>query len=166
MKKLLTQYSAYHLWANQLLFDFLLKFPDELHCQEVKSSFPSICKTALHMLDAETIWWQRMKLLEQIFVPSSAFSGGLSDVVTALRKQSLQWHEWILAAQDHQLEHEFIYYNSKKEKFKQATYQVILQVFNHGSYHRGQLVTILRGLEVEGMPQMDFIAWGRKQGVV
>lgn len=166
MKKLLTQYSAYHLWANQVLFDFLLKYPDELHCQEVRSSFPSICKTALHMLDAETIWWQRLKMLEQIFVPSDNFSGHLSDVVTALRKQSMQWHEWILNAQDAMLDHEFIYYNSKKEKFKQPTYQAILHLFNHGTYHRGQLVTILRQLEIENIPQTDFAVYSRKAGVI
>ena len=163
MKKLLTQYSAYHQWANQQLFDFILKYPKELHVQEVKGSFPCLYKTILHMWDAEAVWWQRLKLMEQIVVPSEGYSGELKDIVQAHMKQSRIWHEWIVNAQEHMFEHEFIYYSSRKEKFKQATYQVIHHVFNHGTYHRGGLVNILRQFDIQDIPQTDFIVWGRKK---
>jgi uncharacterized damage-inducible protein DinB len=61
------------------------------------------------------------------------------------------------------LDHVFQYYNTKRELFKDPTWQMLLQVFNHGSYHRGQLVNMLRQLGVEKIPQTDFIVWGRKK---
>ena len=166
MKHILTQYSAYHQWANQLLFDVIEKLPASIQEQEIISSFPGLKATLLHMWDADSIWWQRMKLLEPITRPSENFSGTLQEVTKEIVQQSRLWHEWILGAQKHMLEHEFIYYNTKKEKFKQATFQMLLHVFNHGTYHRGQLVTMLRQLGIENIPPTDFIVWSRKRSII
>lgn len=166
MKILLTQYSTYHQWANQLIIETIEKLPKELQEQEVKSSFPSLRATLLHMWDAEAIWWQRMKLLETITRPSDDVSGSFTDIAKGLMQQSRQWHEWILGASEHMFEHEFIYFNSKREKFKQAVYQVLLHMFNHGTYHRGQLVTLLRQMDVTNLPATDFIVWSRKKSII
>lgn len=163
MKLILTQLSAYHTWANQLLIDRVLKLPPELQEQTVSSSFPSLTKTFLHMLDAESIWWQRMKLLEVIVRPSEGFAGTCADAAKALTTQSKLWHEWLLQAQEYMLNHEFIYHTNKRETFKQPVYTVLTHIFNHGTYHRGQLVTMLRQLGADNIPGTDFILWSRKK---
>ncbi|MGV3656392.1 MAG: DinB family protein [Chitinophagaceae bacterium] len=163
MKILLSQFSAYHLWASQQLLDVIQPLPQELKDQNIVSSFGSISNTLRHMWDAESIWWQRMKLQEQIVRPSDTFSGSFDELSAALMAQGKLWHEWIMSAQEYMLDHEFIYYNSKKEKFKQAVYQVLLHLFNHATYHRGQLVTMLRQLGVTNIPPTDFIVWSRKK---
>lgn len=166
MKIILSQYAAYHLWANQLIIERILQLPTELHEQKVVSSFPGLQATLMHIWDAESIWWQRMKLQENIIVPSTNFTGGIVEISKSLMFQSRQWQEWISHAQEHMFAHEFIYYNTKKEKFKQSVYQVVLHVFNHGTYHRGQLVNILRQLGVDSIPQTDFIVWSRKKSII
>jgi uncharacterized damage-inducible protein DinB len=166
MKILLTQYSAYHQWANQLIIETISKLPETLQEQEMISSFQSLKATLMHMWDAEVTWWQRIKLLETITPPSADFSGTCSDIAKGIMQQSKLWHEWILNASEHMLEHEFIYYNSKREKFKQATCQVLLHLFNHGTYHRGQIVTLLRQMEVGNIPPTDFIVWSRKRSII
>jgi uncharacterized damage-inducible protein DinB len=163
MKEILTQLSAYHIWANQSLLDVINQLPGEKQKQEVPSSFKSLYLTLLHMLDAESIWWQRMKLLERIQVPSENFNGTLKELGNNMIHQNKQWNEWISAVNDHQLQHVFQYQNSKREQFKQPIYQMLLHVFNHGTYHRGQLVNILRQLGVEKIPATDFIYWSRKR---
>jgi len=162
MKILLTQFSAYHMWANQLLFSTINKLSPELQTMQVASSFPSLTETVKHMWNAENIWWQRMKLNEQIKAPGDFFQGDFNELSNLLMNQSKQWHEWILISQQHMLDHQFIYYNTKKEKFKQSIYQALIHIFNHGTYHRGQLVTILRQLEITNIPATDFIVWSRK----
>jgi uncharacterized damage-inducible protein DinB len=57
----------------------------------------------------------------------------------------------------------FHYQNTKKEQFKQPIYQVLLHMFNHSTYHRGQLVTMLRQLGVQKLPSTDFIVWSRRK---
>jgi uncharacterized damage-inducible protein DinB len=163
MKEILTQLSAYHIWANQLLLDVVNHLPEEKQKQEVPSSFKSLYLTLLHMLDAENIWWQRMKLLERIHLPSESFTGDAKELGNGLLHQSRQWNEWITSATDHQLQHVFLYQNSKREQFKQPIYQMLLHVFNHGTYHRGQLVNILRQIGVEKIPRTDFIDWSRRK---
>jgi uncharacterized damage-inducible protein DinB len=163
MKELLLQFASYNVWANQKLAETILSLPEQLHTQEVKSSFPSLLKTILHMWDAESIWWQRMKLQEKIVVPNEYFSGSMPEAISSLQKQNKQWEEWVNNATPAALEHVFAYQNSKREQFKQPIYQMIFHVFNHGTYHRGQLVTILRQLDAGKIPQTDFIVWCRKK---
>ena len=163
MKELLKQLAAYNIWANQKLIDLILALSEEKQIQEIPSSFKSLQSTLLHMWDAESIWWQRLKLNERLIIPSENFKGSTNDVINGLLNQSRQWFEWVNNANDVSIDHVFQYYNSKKEHFKSPVYQVILHVFNHGTYHRGQLVNMLRQLGVGKIPATDFIVWGRKK---
>jgi uncharacterized damage-inducible protein DinB len=163
MKEILTQFSAYNIWANQLLFDVINQLPGEKQKQELASSFKSLYATVLHMLDAESIWWQRMKLQERIIRPSDDFKSDMKELSSNLLHQNRQWNEWIVTANEHQLDHVFQYQNFKREQFKQPIYQMLIHVFNHGTYHRGQLVNMLRQLGVEKIPGTDFIEWSRRK---
>jgi len=163
MKELLKQYAAYNVWASQKLIDIIQTLPPEKQMAEVPSSFNSLLKTILHIWDAESIWWQRMKLQERINRPSENFNGTLPDAASALMLQSKQWEEWVNGASDLSLDHVFQYQTFNHEQFKQPVYQMLLHVFNHGTYHRGQLVNMLRQLGVEKLPATDYIVWSRKK---
>ena len=163
MKEIILQLAAYHTWANGLLLTTIQSLPEEQQKAEVKSSFPSLYKTILHMLDAESIWWQRLKLQERIERPSDSFSGDMQTLCAQLLQQNRQWQEWVSGANELAFQHEFIYYNSQKERFKQPVYQMLLHLFNHSTYHRGQVVTMLRELGVDKIPPTDFIVWSRKK---
>ncbi|HET9056967.1 MAG TPA: DinB family protein [Chitinophagaceae bacterium] len=162
MKEVLQQYAAYNLWANQKLTEAILKLDEALYKQPVASSFPSLHATSLHMWDAESVWWQRMKLYEKIAVPSENSSLSMQEVVNGLLQQNKLWEEWVGNATLPALEHVFAYQNSKREQFKQPVYQMVHHIFNHGTYHRGQLVTMMRTLGIDKIPQTDFIIWSRK----
>lgn len=160
MKQIFEQYAAYNVWANQKMSDTILQLPEETVQKRVASSFSSLLLTLLHMLHAESIWWQRIKLVETIQTTEN-INSSIHEIAAGLMAQSKQWKEWVDKSTPAALEHEFIYRNSKKEQFKQPVYQVLLQLFNHAAYHRGQLVTMLRQLEVETIPSTDFIVFSR-----
>ena len=163
MKDLLSQLAAHNIWANQKLLEVILALREEKQKQEVPSSFNSLYKTVLHMYHAESVWWQRMKLQERINLPMETFKGSMQELATEMLQQNRQWQEWINSATEPMLDHVFQYYNQKKESFKQPIFQMILHVFNHGTYHRGQLVNMLRQLGIDKIPQTDFIVWSRKK---
>ncbi len=163
MKKLLFQYAAYNVWANHKLIDCVDNLTDEQIKREISSSFKSIYATIIHLWDAESIWWQRIKLQEQIDVPGSHFNGSVLELGNNLLKQSKHWKEWIDIATEAALEHEFIYRNSKKEQFKQPVYDTLLHLFNHQSYHRGQLITMFHQVGLEIIPNTDFVTFCRKK---
>lgn len=163
MKELLKQYATYNIWATRRILDIIMAMPEEKQMTELASSFTSLFKTVLHMLDAENIWWQRMKMNERINIPSENFNGTMKEVADGLLQQSKLWEEWVSNASDLSLDHVFQYYNTKKEHFKMPVYQMLQHVFNHSTYHRGQLVNMLRQLGAEKIPQTDFSLWTRSK---
>ena len=163
MKQILEQYAAYNVWANQKLIDTIQGLPAEISTTPFLSSFATIHATLLHVWDAESIWWQRVKLHERFLRPSENFKGVTRDAGNGLLSQSKLWESWISNASDLALENVFEYRDSKKELNKMPVYQVITQVMNHGTYHRGQLVNMLRQLGVDKLPQTDFSVWVRKK---
>lgn len=76
--------------------------------------------------------------------------------------QSAEWANWVSAATEAALAHEFIYRNNKREQFKQPVADVLIHLFNHQSYHRGQIVTMLRQLGATQIPALDYIVFTRK----
>lgn len=163
MKELLKQYAAYNVWATNRMWDIIKSLPEEKQNARVPSSFNSLSQTLLHMWDAESIWWQRMKLQERINRPSENFTGSISDIQSGLINQSKLWEEWVSNASELSLDHVFHYYTTKKELIKLPVYQMLLHVFNHGTYHRGQLVNMLRQLGVENIKSTDFHNWCLKK---
>jgi len=163
MKELLKQYASYNSWANQRIIEIILALPEEKHLQAIPSSFNSIQATMLHLWDAESAWWQRLKLQERVIVPSENFNGTLKDITTGITQLDQQWQEWVSNANENAIGHVIQYYNSKKEHFKQPVWQIMLHVINHNTYHRGQLINMLRQLGVEKIPATDFVVWTRRK---
>lgn len=163
MKKIFTQYAAYNVWANQRIVDAVVNLSDEQLNMEIISSFPGIQKTLIHLWDVETIWWQRMKLAEMQEWPGLTFSGSIVELGNNLIQQSKQWKDWIDGATEAALEHEYIYKNTKKDSFKQPVYETLHHLFNHQTYHRGQLITLLRQAGVSAIPNTDLISFLRKK---
>ena len=163
MKEIFIQYASYTAWANSLILQVIENLPEVQQHADIRSSFPSLYKTVLHLLGAESIWWQRVKLQEKIDRPSDSFTGSFAELSKRLQQQNKQWLEWVTNTNENGLQHEFIYLNSKRERFKQPVFQMLLHLFNHGTYHRGQLVTMLRQLGVEKIPATDFIVWSRRK---
>ena len=163
MKHLLKEYAAYNVWAHEQLFPLIMNLPCTLQMQDTGGSFGSLHKTVLHIWDAEAGWWQRLKLEEKIILPRDVFDGDTTAACDSLLLQSKLWRDWVINASDRSIEHVFEYKNSRTEFFKQPVYQVLQHVFNHSSFHRGQLVYQLRNLEVDKIPATDFIIYSRKK---
>jgi uncharacterized damage-inducible protein DinB len=165
MKKLFEQYSAYNVWANHRIIFTLEQLEENQWYHQVPSSFDSLYKTVLHVWDAESIWLQRMRLHEQLVIPSKSFDPSFKDACNGWMHQSMQWEAFIKSDQftDEVLDSKLIYKNLKGEEFYQPVSEVIQHVFNHSTYHRGQLITMLHALKVEKLPATDFILYTRTQ---
>ena len=163
MKQLLQQYAAYNVWANKTLTERIAQLPEEIIYKETKSSFSSIYKTVMHLMEVESIWWQRLKLQEHVEWPGVNFKGNFDELSKEILSLSKQWQDWILNTNEANLTHVFAYHNSKKEYFKQPVYEMLVHLFNHQTFHRGQLVTMMRQNGIEKIPATDFIVFCRKK---
>ena len=162
MKQLLQQYAAYNTWANTRIIETAAQLTDEQVNKEIVSSFPSVYKTIMHMMEVENVWWQRLKLVEQA-TPPGWFTGNFTKLSKKLIELSQQWENWVQDANDANISHVFAWYNFKKEYFKEPVYKMLLHLFNHQTFHRGQLITMFRQLGLDKIPPTDFIVFSRKK---
>jgi uncharacterized damage-inducible protein DinB len=162
MKQLLQQYAAYNTWANKRIVETANQLPQEQINKEIVSSFPSVYRTIMHMMEVENIWWERLNLVEKT-TPSGWFAGDFNELSKKLLQLSQQWHDWIRDANDTNITHVFAYYSFRKEYFKQPVYEMLLHLFNHQTFHRGQLITMFRQLGIDKIPPTDFIVYSRKK---
>lgn len=152
---LISHYAAYDMWANTRLFDRLSNVPLFKLDAPVKSSFPSLRATLMHMRNAEAAWFQRMSGLPQVWPaePSDHLDTFLTHVrVMCDYARSLSAVE-LLAEAD--------YTDLKGSSHSTPRWQALMHCFNHSSYHRGQIVTIMRSLGLEEIPPMDLIVFQR-----
>lgn len=163
MRELLIQFASYNVWANHRITYHILLLEQAKWMEQTPSSFNSLYKTILHIWDAESGWWQRMRQHENIVVPSRSFDPSMKDACNGLMHQSMQWEKFIKEDLDSDaIQSQLWYKNSRGEDFSQPVFQVLLHVFNHSTYHRGQLITMMRALGETALPQTDFIHYSRK----
>jgi uncharacterized damage-inducible protein DinB len=161
MKQLLTSFTQYEYWANERLLPVIVSLTEEQQQQTIVSSFPSIHKTLLHIWDANTIWWQRLHNAEEIIVPSLTFHPTMKDIEKGLLLDNQKWIDWVTAATVEELEEILSYKSMRGDAFSQPVKEIVLHINNHGTYHRGQLITMLRQLGLEKLPQLDYILYSR-----
>lgn len=163
MKDLMIDLGNYHLWANKRVLDTIQNLPADYFTREVPSSFPTLQLTLIHLLGAESLWLQRLQMNENTGFDAEKFKGPFNDLASAMISHNEELIQWIKGQKDNFFEHTIAYYNSKKQYFKQPVYQCLLQLFNHGTYHRGQIVTMFHELGVTKIPATDYIAFKRKK---
>ena len=161
MKETLLRLADYHLWATRRIADAIAEMPEDLHRQPVPSSFPGLLSTLLHMWDAEAVWWFRVNYLSGFVAPGKDFKGSWGEASTGLMQQSAQWKAFLESKSEAELAADISYKNMKGEPFVSPLGEIILHLFNHGTYHRGQLVTMMRALGVTSAPATDYIVWSR-----
>ena len=162
MKALLYQFARYNLETNSLFGTTLGSIPDEVLHADMKNSFPSIFKTYLHLLDGEAIWWQRLQNQQSIILPSVNFTGGISAGNIALKIQSQLWVNWILNATEAELDQILVFVNAEGVAVSQKVSQVVIHLFSHQGYHRGQIITMLRQQGItQNLPGAGFIDFVR-----
>lgn len=161
MKQLLVSFTEYEQWANARILQVIASLTNEQVCQDISSSFPSVYKTVLHIWDANTIWWQRLHKAEEIIVPSLSFHPTMAEIEKGLLNSNRQWAEWVRACSEEQLNEILSYRSMSGDAYAQPVKDIVLHINNHGTYHRGQLVTMLRQLGVKVIPQVDYILFNR-----
>lgn len=161
MKQLLQQYAAYNLWANQRITGILINLEEAQLHREIVSSFTSIYKTATHAWGAEYIWYLRMLQLPMNDLLPSRFTGTVTELSNEILQQSGLWREWIDTVTEDGLLAELPYTNLAGDKFEQPVYLLLQHVFNHNTFHRGQLVTMFRQVGVTKIPSTDFVTFTR-----
>jgi uncharacterized damage-inducible protein DinB len=162
MQNFIREYAAFNLWANERICSVTEELTDEQMTQEIPSSFSSIQKTLLHIWDAQLIWINRIEGVSLKEFPSKNFSGTKKGIIDGLLSSSQKLKDLANSNDEEVLTSIKKYATLKGAIVTSALYQVFAHVCNHGTYHRGQLVTMLRQVGVTEIPSTDLIYFYRE----
>lgn len=164
MKTLFTDLAAYQLWADRRLLEAIAALPPGTVDKEVASSFPTLRATFEHLLWAGRTWLRRLEMQEGQR-QAQDFEGGFAELSAALVAVDEHLAAWTSARDPSFFEQPVAYYNSQKQYFRMPVWQCLMQLFNHETYHRGQVVTMLHQLGVTTIPATDYIIFKRSPGM-
>jgi uncharacterized damage-inducible protein DinB len=162
MKNLITRYTQFNHWANGKILDFLQGMPQENLDAEIVSSFPSLRKTVYHIWDAEILWLRRLEGVSLSAWPSKSFSGSFEEAAAVVRDCDQKLVDYARAADEEKLSTLLAYKNVKGEEFSNTIADILMHVVNHSTYHRGQIITMLRQTGHQSLFATDYIVYCRE----
>ena len=139
----------YNAWANQRALEGAAQLSDEQFIKPLGSSFSSVRDTLVHICGAEWIWLARCHGHSPAAIPN------VSDVqtVSALHEhwapQTEQLLTFVRALTQNDLDRVMEYKTINFGVYENPVWQSLQHVANHGTYHRGQVTTMLRQLGVK-----------------
>jgi len=136
----------YNSWANERTLDAVSGIAPAELSRDLKNSHGSIRDTLAHAAWAEWIWLQRWKGLS----PQTRFSPAdyptLERLRDAFRAVDVERSALLGELTAERLLKPLEYTNLKGETWRYPLWQQLYHVINHSTYHRGQVVTMLRQL--------------------
>ncbi|MDW8851412.1 DinB family protein [Flavobacterium sp. MMLR14_040] len=154
LKNIMSNYADYNLWVNQQFVNWLSPKSDELLYAEVPSSFSTIMKTLDHIWSTEEYW---LSVISETSLLEKKLESELSkeEILSGLLNSSKKLANFINSLS----EEDFV----KKVKIINPWFECelpisdyLLQVINHGTYHRGQIVTIGRNIGITDASNTDY----------
>jgi uncharacterized damage-inducible protein DinB len=140
------QLFEYNAWANRRSLATAEKLTAEQFTKPMGSSFSSVRDTLAHIYGAEWIWLERFQGRSPSALPNvSLFSDARTLRETwAVHEERLLVFTSGLSQAD--LDRKMEYKTLKFGTYSNPLWQSMLHVVNHGTYHRGQVTTLLRQL--------------------
>jgi uncharacterized damage-inducible protein DinB len=160
-KEYFTLLADFNIWANDILSGWLESLNEEQWTKELVSSFPTIQETVLHVISAEKAWLQRFEKKPVVWIQSS-FKGSKKEHIDLLKKTSLELRNFVAGFDEQQLPVELTYKRLNGEEKTTPFFVMFAHVFNHSTYHRGQLVTMIRQTGSTNIGSTDLLSFYRK----
>jgi len=153
----------YNYWARDRLLDAVSALTPEQFTRELGNSFGSVRDTIAHICDAEFIWLSRWNGEQPVGFRKP---DRMPDVAAARSEWSeleRRMREVLEKLGPGGVERTVEYRDMKGAARSDIFWQMLQHVVNHGSYHRGQVTTMLRQLGAQPAKYMDLIVFYREK---
>lgn len=139
----------YHVWANKVLLERIKELPNNVLFEEVSSSYPNIAQTFSHIYVVDVMWLQVLKGIEMqdalegsMALLERTNSYSVDEFIKSFEELASQYEEWMISQKD--LEQKINLNNPWSGARDTAYSEILFHVANHGTYHRGNVTTMLR----------------------
>jgi uncharacterized damage-inducible protein DinB len=151
----------YHYWARDRLLEALEPLSDEQFTRDLGSSFKSIRDTTAHLYGAEWAWYQRWQGESPTALPSASEFHDVAAIRQSWSDHERKMRAFVEALGEDGVARVFEYTLLTGHVGATPFWQMLQHLVNHGSYHRGQVTTMLRQIGAAPAKPMDLIAFYR-----
>lgn len=153
----------FHYWARDRALDGARALTSEQFTRDLGSSFPSVRDTLVHMYSAEWAWYQRWQGTSPTAPLSADQYADVAALDVAWRDHESKMRAFLESLGEEGLGRVFEYKTLAGQAGRSPFWQMLQHVVNHGSYHRGQVTTMLRQLGAAPAKSVDLIAFYRER---
>lgn len=146
----------YMLWADRATLAALREVSQEDLLRDAGISFRSMLGTMAHMLGAQVIWLNRFLGTSLDRVPSIDDYPDLPSWIHGWEENASHIEAFMAGLTDEQMTTPMTWTTTSGEPRARPLWQPIVHLVNHTSYHRGQVVSLLRQMGYKA-PTTDLI---------
>jgi uncharacterized damage-inducible protein DinB len=136
----------YNAWANRRSLDAASALTAEQFVQPMGSSFGSVRDTLAHLYGAEFIWMERFQGRSPSSLPDTTQFKDLASLRERWNELEARLLGFVRGLTQTDIERVFEYKTMKFGVYSNPLWESLQHVVNHGTYHRGQVTTLLRQL--------------------
>jgi uncharacterized damage-inducible protein DinB len=146
-------------WADEIAYSTLTQTPHEQLVQDRGSSFKSLFDTLTHVYRGELVWFRRVQGEPDAKLADTDSPPDLGSLGQRWPGLHQGWLAWAQSLSPEGWRQPLIFHvGQQAEEVRMPFWQIALHVVNHGSYHRGQVATMLRqaGVKPTGSDLLHF----------
>ncbi|PAK38196.1 DinB family protein [Peribacillus simplex] len=138
----------YHAWANGVIIDRLNELPEHVYHKEIQSGFSSVSKVLSHIYLTDYAWFDIISgiSMDEAMASSSELKEEVEKKsIEEMKKTFIDLYERnkaLLSTVD--MEKVMVVDNPYAGSLETTISESVLHVVTHGSYHRGNIATMLR----------------------
>jgi len=136
----------YNLWANHRVLQACEPLSREQFTRDLGSSFPSVRDTLVHIFGGEWLWLERWHGRSHNAVPPATDCPDLESLRRRWSGIDRNLLDYVVSLSPADIERVVEYKTTKGVLQATPLWQTLQHVANHGTYHRGQVTTLLRQL--------------------
>jgi uncharacterized damage-inducible protein DinB len=136
----------YNAWANRRSIEAASALTAEKFVQPMGSSFGSVRDTLAHIWGAEWIWLERFQGRSPSSLPDTTQFQDMASLRERWDELEARLLSFARGLSQADLERVFEYKTLKFGVYRNPLWESMQHLVNHGTYHRGQVTTLLRQL--------------------
>jgi uncharacterized damage-inducible protein DinB len=136
----------YNGWANQRSLEAASQLPDEQFVKPLGSSFSSIRDTLVHICGSEWVWLERFQGRSPASIPNDSAIRTAAALREYWKPHAERLITFVRGITQDDLDRVMEYKTINFGVYRNPLWQSMQHLVNHGTYHRGQVTTLLRQL--------------------
>jgi uncharacterized damage-inducible protein DinB len=144
-QEMLTLYE-YNAWADRRILEATSGLTKNQYTKPLGSSFSSVRDTVVHIYGVERLWFERFQGRSPAAIPNDQEFDDVNKLKTRWSEFEYLLLDFVRGLSQADLDRVMEYKTMKFGIYKNPLWQSMLHLVNHGTYHRGQVTTMLRQL--------------------